>query len=609
MVNDINIALKDIGYVEPKEKPELVHSKDGKLISVVAAELANVLKKENTLFYRPDSREIVEVGKIKDKKGVSTFTGFYSEKPNRFITQIEQYCVPVLEVYSPKLKCMVTLPKSIPCELANTLLCSEILQTELPTIKRIFTTPIPIIYNGELTFPNKGYDERFESWMPFDAPDITKPDMTLEDAKNILEEIFEDFCFETPKDKIMAITALLTPFLRGLYSRFNSRTPVVIYLGNRERAGKDFCAGITGIVYEGYPFEEPPISTSENAKSNNTDELRKKILAHLIYGRKRFHSSNNKGYINNATFESVTTAEKYSDRVLGKSENLTFDNELEFSLSGNTGITFTPDLANRSKSVKLFLDIEDANSRQFKKPDLHGWVKDNRDKILSALFTLIRTWNEKGMKAGKVPFSSFPEWARVAGGILEAAGYENICGSDISSMTLGLDSETTDMKSLFELAYEHYPEEWISKNTLKELLSGQDIFSYLNLSDKSDQIKLGGKINRYVGRVLSEIKLTVKDNSVRVARQELMFTKKFGNVGNVGNVSPTGLSYKNSISIYSKVDQRLPTLPKSDNFDKRYDENEWLEDMKKLGWDEKDLLEITQEESNEMKGGEKKDDI
>ena len=608
MVNDINKLLNNLGYVEPKQKPELVHSKDGKLISTVAAELANILKKENTLFYRPDSREIVEVGKIKDKKGGSTFTGFYSEKPNRFITQIEQYCVPVLEVYSPKLKCMISLPKSIPCELANTLLCSEILQTELPTIKRIFTTPIPIIYNGELTFPNKGYDERFESWMPFDAPDITKPNMTIKDAKKILEEIFEDFCFETPKDKIVAITALLTPFLRGLYSRFNSRTPVIIYLGNRERAGKDFCAGVTGIVYEGYPFEEPPISTSENAKSNNTDELRKKILAHLIYGRKRFHSSNNKGYINNATFESVTTAEKYSDRVLGKSENLTFDNELEFSLSGNTGITFTPDLANRSKSVKLFLDIEDANSRQFKKPDLHGWVKDNRDKILSALFALVRTWYEKGMEAGKVPFSSFPEWARVAGGILEAAGYENVCGSDISSMTLGLDSETTDMKSLFELAYEHYPDEWISKNTLKELLSGQDIFSYLNLSDRSDQIKLGSKINRYVGRVLSEIKLTVKDMSVRVARQELMFTKKFGNVGNVGNVSPTGLSYKKVIVYNSKVDQRLPTLPKSEDSCVEIDEKEWINGMQGLGWSDEELKEILKD-SAEMKGGEKKDGI
>ena len=50
--------------------------------------------------------------------------------------------------------------------------------------------------------------------------------------------------------------------------------------------------------------------------------------------------SNNKGRLNNAVFEAIITAEKYSDRILGKSELLTFDNEMEFSLSGNVGIGF-----------------------------------------------------------------------------------------------------------------------------------------------------------------------------------------------------------------------------------------------------------------------------
>jgi len=72
------------------------------------------------------------------------------------------------------------------------------------------------------------------------------------------------------------------------------------------------------------------------------------------------------------------------------------DNELDFSLSGNSGIGFTPDFANRCRFVRLFLDIEDANSRWFENPDLHKWVLENRELIISAMYALVRNWIEKG---------------------------------------------------------------------------------------------------------------------------------------------------------------------------------------------------------------------
>jgi len=94
----------------------------------------------------------------------------------------------------------------------------------------------------------------------------------------------------------------------------------------------------------------------------------------MISGRRRLHFSNNKGHLNNSVFESIITAMKFSDRLLGKNEIVTLDNELNFSFSGNLGITLTPDLSNRTVFINLFLDIEDANKRKFKNPNLHGWV-------------------------------------------------------------------------------------------------------------------------------------------------------------------------------------------------------------------------------------------
>jgi hypothetical protein len=514
--------------IEPPVKNNIKLPSLGKLISTFAQEVSSELKNKNTLFFRPNSMEIVEIGKIKcHDTDEDVYTGFLSIKPNRFITFVEKYFEPGIEVWNPLYKTFEFRKKSMGRELATTLLHSSILQESLPGINRIFTIPLPIIYKGELTFPKKGYDKRFGSWLSHDSPEIENPEMSVEEAKLLLLSIFKEFCFQSKQDYTNAIAALLTPFLRGLFPSFSTRTPVFFYLANRERAGKDYLAGITGITYEGNSIEESPISNSENAKSNHTEELRKKLLAAMIDGRKRLHFANNKGYINNAVFEAVTTAEQYSDRLLGRNDILTFDNEIDFSLSGNVGVGYTPDFANRARFIRLHLDVEDANSRSFDNPDLHNWVKKNRGLILSALYALVRNWMEKGKPLGTVKFASFSQWASICGGIMECAEYESPCNQDKELLALGGDSETQDMKQLFEICYNKYFDRWINKNQIKELVMKNDcnLFSYFDFSQKSDQTKFGLKVSKFVGRVLSEIRLVVKDPNVRPARQQLKFTK------------------------------------------------------------------------------------
>jgi hypothetical protein len=130
------------------------------------------------------------------------------------------------------------------------------------------------------------------------------------------------------------------------------------------------------------------------------------------------HFANCRGNIENAAFEQAVTSEVYTGRILGQSKTLTCNNEIDFSLSGNIGISYTSDFANRCRIINLFLDIEDANSRKFKTPNLHGYVKDNRGKILSAIFAMINDWVIKGCKPGSIPFTSFHQWSEVVGGVM-----------------------------------------------------------------------------------------------------------------------------------------------------------------------------------------------
>jgi len=527
---------------EKKGKIEVELPKSGRLISSFINDIIDILSEKKILFYRSDARQVVEVGEIehKNKENKKVFTGFIVVKPSRFITLVEKIFTPCNKISFKKHDCYFSefKPKSMTKDLSNTVIDSPILEKELPRIDRIFTSPLPIIYDGKLTFPKVGYDNRFNSWLPSNSPKIDNPKMSLKESKKVLHLIIEEFCFKTDYDYNLAIAGLLTSFLRGLYHSFNCRTPLFIYLANRERVGKDYLAKINGLIYEGIALEEPPISVTKN-KGNSEEELRKKLLSSFLAGRKRLHFSNNKGKINNAVFEQILTTETYSDRLLGKNDLLAFDNEMEFSLSGNLGIGFTPDLANRSRIITQFFSKEDTNTRKFKNPNLHKWVLENRNLILSAMYGLVRNWFDNSCPDGKLQFASFPEWARVCGGIMESAGYESPCNISKEDLTIGGDTETTDMKQLFEICYENSQNTQLSKKDIKDLIEGEDIFTYFDFTKRSDQIRFGNAITKFDNRILSDIRMRIVDKSIRSARQQFIFTKEEVEIcnenGNGGN--------------------------------------------------------------------------
>src|SRR5205814_2199724 len=91
------------------------------------------------------------------------------------------------------------------------------------------------------------------------------------------------------------------------------------------------------------------------------------------------------------------------------------------------GFGFTEDFNLRCRKISLHYSEEDANGRKFSKPDLHGWLLARRNDLLSALAALITHWDQQGRPAGPTAFTSFPEWARVVGGIMTCCGLGDPC--------------------------------------------------------------------------------------------------------------------------------------------------------------------------------------
>lgn len=409
--------------------------------------------------------------------------------------------------------------------IAQTLLESDQLKSRLPRLERIFDVPLPLIdpENGELTVPRPGYDARFQSYLVEGAPEIRE--MGLAEAKGVVKKLIQDFCFRGEQDVVHAIAALLTPMCRGLYDRWTSRTPVFFFLGNRPRTGKDYLAGCVSILYEGRTNEDPPLDRDQA-------ELRKKLTAAMISGRRRMHFSNCDGVLKNPVLEQVVTNERWSDRVLGGNNEVSIPNEMEFSLSGNTGVLYTPDFSARSRFINLHFAHEYENKRTFTEPDLHGWLLRNRAEVLSALWTFVREWNRKGRPAGTTPLTSFPSWASIVGGIMKACDLGDPCLPHVMEMNTGGDNETRDMKRLYGIAYDTFPEKWVVKHAVRKLVvdnheseDAEPLFSYLDIGDHSGKVRFGRILDKFVGREFDGIQMLEDGNTERNDRRKLKYTK------------------------------------------------------------------------------------
>jgi hypothetical protein len=531
--------------------PSVQLPQDNRTLAQFAKSLATHFVGCEDLFFKVDERCIVEITEYYDKQLKQLIVGFSMVEPKRLLNLIEAK-VNMYNLVKVK-KGQVEVRRTPPEQTIKLLSANTEFLKALFEIKRFLNYPIPFITNeGELIIPGKGYDKRYQAYFTPNTPELKL--MNPLEAKEILIDILSEFCFKDVLDRDMAISYLITPMCRGLYHSSNARTPLFIIQANRERAGKDYLAGVVGILYEGRAIDDTPLVTGDKGEANN-DEWRKKFTSALKAGRRRIHSSNNRGFLNSAVLEQFLTSEVWTDRQLGSNTSLELNNEIDISLSANIGLTYTPDLWFRARPINLFYGEENPNERVYKRTDLWGYIKENRGLVLSAVYTLIKAWMDAGSPKSSIPFTSFPEWSRVIGGIMEYHGFNNPC-INIEDDGIGGDKETQSMKELFTFMadYSHNHPELRGftvsdiRRIVMEAQSSEDFegFSGWDLNDKSFQTKFGVVIKRFVGRMFNckssllgdtKVKLIIGVENNRAARVLYVFKiEKVNNNGIVGEV-------------------------------------------------------------------------
>ena len=496
---------------------------------------ASVAFKNNDLiFYRRAEDIIIEIKEFYDSVLQKDIFGFREVRSKRFYCVFER----LISTYNSKIvnNQFVETEKSATEQSISLMMKDDDLIKSLNEVERFFNYIILYEKNKKLRLSERGYNKYLKAFFTVECPKVEY--LEVEEAKEIINDILKEFCFKDDIDKTMAIAYLLTPACRTLYSNLTSRTPLFILSANRPGAGKDYLAEVVSSIYEGKYVEGVPISTDDGKQ--NTEELRKRITACMMYGKRLFHSGNNKGHINNAILEGLITKPIWQDRILGKSEMGEWPNEMDYSLSGNVGLTFPGDLGRRVRTINLFYGEEDINKRKFERPNLISYVLNNRGLVLSAIYTLIKNWFDGGKPSFNSVFASFYEWANIVGGVMIYNELGDPCVKLEQDMVSG-DRESEDMKIVYETYYNIHGESPFTISEIREFIMELEterelnLFSNIDLIERSGQTKFGKMFPIYVNRKFSNIELKINKKGKRASRTEYYFVLvTSGNIGNYG---------------------------------------------------------------------------
>jgi hypothetical protein len=166
---------------------------------------------------------------------------------------------------------------------------------------------------------------------------------------------------------------------------WESRAPAWMFMANRPRAGKDYLNGVAQRLYYGYAFEDPAIAPK------NSEETEKRITTALAAGRRSIHNANQQGFLSDQAWIAAITSTMHRSRRLGSNDaaaSVEYPNELELSMSANVGLQWREDVPDRCRFIRLAYFLEHANARTFSRPHLHEYVRQNRELLLSAIYSL-----------------------------------------------------------------------------------------------------------------------------------------------------------------------------------------------------------------------------
>lgn len=310
-------------------------------------------------------------------------------------------------------------PIPVPLDVVRDILALHPSEWGLPPLRSV--VEVPSIRPDGTIIEAPGYDARSALFYAPAAnlttiPVPESPDGDDVDAAfDLIEEAIGEFPYSDASSKANAIGLLLTPVVR---TAIQGCTPLALIDAPKAGTGKSLFVDVLSMIVSGRPAPMTPFP-------RNDEEMAKQIGACLMAGRPIICFDNLEGTLQAPSLALAITAKEYEARILGFSRNMTMPNNATWIVTGNN-IRPSGDMPRRCYQIRLDARMSNpAIGRTFRHPDLLGWVRENRARLLHALLVIARAWYATG-RINRVDraLGSFEDWHRTVGSILANVGVD-----------------------------------------------------------------------------------------------------------------------------------------------------------------------------------------
>lgn len=378
----------------------------------------------------------------------------------------------------------------------------------------VITTPTLRPDGTLLTEP--GYDERTQLLLmhpPVLPPIPLRPsrDDAMEAAK-LLDGLLAEFPFVDDASRSVALSALITPVVRGAMAVAPMHVPTAPVPGSGKSYIIDLCSAIaTG--------ERAPVISAGRTE----EETEKRLGAALLNGQAIISIDNVNGELSGDALCQMIERPVVSLRPLGMSQLIKIESRATWFATGNN-IQLVGDLTRRALLCSLDPGMERPELRAFQGEPLELVFAD-RGRYVAAALTISRAYIVAGCPGQLRPLASFEEWSRLVRSALVWLGYAdpvetiaNARASDpivtslhavLASWYAAVGSSPRTTGAIKDAAFERDPLNNIINGALQEAL--------LEVADDKrggiDTRRLGKFLGRYAGRVVDGMKLVGGDDA------------------------------------------------------------------------------------------------
>ncbi|MCX5747105.1 MAG: hypothetical protein NT062_31935 [Proteobacteria bacterium] len=332
-----------------------------------------------------------------------------------------------------------------------------------------------------------------------------KASPTHADAVAAMVELGEPFCnfpFLAPSDLTATIALTLTLIGR---CAIPGPTPMFVPGSTVAGTGKGLVSDAAGLIATGRETAKTP-PTQDDA------EMRKRLLAIALSGVPLVVIDNVDGFLGTPSLDSALTADVISDRGLGGNEMHAAGWRAVLVATGNN-IQYRGDLGRRVVPIDMDPQMENPEDRHgFRHPDLLGYVRANRPRLVVAALTILRAYCLAGKPShGNPAKGSYNAWdGLVRGAIIWAGGADPLGG--VARVRASGDADKDDLRALLVAWFEALGSRDV---TATDLIEAGRRYAPLEVALNAYRIKdealtakrLGDQLARRRGRIIGMLSI------------------------------------------------------------------------------------------------------